>query len=362
MSSEEPKYEDAVLVDANEDVEPKPPRLPLIEEFSITTWPNVGVVTSTGLATGALTGSARDMAVATGVALAVEFTSGVRGVIERKRQERAEEALGFAAELSGMPAAEIVEEVLADPDLAELAEAVLEAAALKSESLHRKALAHCLVNGLNDRVTIDSEALVTRVLRDLTVPHVELLARLSLPQPKSTAAFTRWPIYKMSDLEKSMPGMAEVFDPLLATLSHHGLANVNHSEVTMFTRKVVITEFGRLVVRRLRAEGLGITRPKHEPIRATRHRVHFSGPADIGEALVKKLEAANTHIEDEPATRMRYPHEDSQLITGFLSCIGHADDMDKAIKDIDTRANISHMQGGGPRVVSIRREDVAFES
>lgn len=354
-------YEDAELVEDYVDDAPHIPRLPLIEEVSITAWPHVGVVASTGIATGALTGSTKDMAVATGVALAVEFTSGVRMVIERQRQERAEETLEFAADLSGRPPAEVVAEVLADPRLAELAEAVLEAAALKSESLHRKALAHCLANGLDDRVTIDSEALVARVLRDLTVPHVELLARLSLPQPKGKAIFTRWPVYKLEVLRGAMPGMADALDPLLATLSNHGLVVVNHPGTTMFTREVVITDFGRQVLHRLRDEGLAITRPATEPIYPRRHRVHFSGPAEIGEALVQRLESAGTHIEDEPATRMHYPREDSDHVTGYLSCIGHDDDIDRAIRDVDARANIRHMQGSGPKVVvTISREHVDF--
>lgn len=107
-------FEDAELVEEYLDDAPRSPRLPLIEEVSITAWPNVGVVASTGIATGALTGSTKDMAVATGVALAVEFTSGVRMVIERQRQERAEETLEFAADLSSRRAAEVVDEVLAD--------------------------------------------------------------------------------------------------------------------------------------------------------------------------------------------------------------------------------------------------------
>jgi hypothetical protein len=111
---DEDAYVDAELVDDEAD-EPKPPRLPLIEEVSITTWPSVGVVASTGLATGALTGSARDLAVATGVALAVEFTSGLRSVVERKREDRAVEALEFVSDLSGRPPNEVVDEVLADP-------------------------------------------------------------------------------------------------------------------------------------------------------------------------------------------------------------------------------------------------------
>lgn len=237
---------------------------------------------------------------------------------------------------------------------------MLEAAALKSESLHRKALAHCLANGLDDRVTIDSEALVARVLRDLTVPHVELLARLSLPPPKGNSAFTRWPIYKLEVLRGAMPGMADALDPLLATLSNHGLVVVNHPGTTMFTREVVITDFGRHVLGRLRDEGLTITRPATEPIYPKRHRVHFTGPAEIGETLVQRLEDAGTHIEDEPATRMRYPREDSDQITGYLSCIGHADDIERAIRDIDTRTNIQHMQGSGPLVVTISREGADF--
>jgi hypothetical protein len=354
---DEDAYEDAELVDEEAD-EPKPPRLPLIEEVSITTWPNVGVVASTGLATGALTGSARDLAVATGVALAVEFTSGLRSVVQRKREDRALEALEFVSDLSGRPPNEVVDEVLADPRLAELAEAVLEAATLKSESLHRKALAHCLANGLDDRVTIDLEQLVTRVLRDLTIPHVELLARLSLPQPKSGAGFVRWPIYKIRILEAAMPGMATALDPLVSTLGKHGLVVVDQASSSMFSRTAVITDFGWHVLHRLMDEGLTVTRPKGEPIRPTRHRVHYSGPAEIAEVLVKKLDDAGTHVEDEPATRMRYPREDSDHVTGYLACIGHADDMDRAITDIEVRANIGHMQGGGPKVITVRREDV----
>lgn len=355
---DEEDYDDAELVADDEDDRFRRPRLPLIERVAITTWPSVGVVTSGAITTGAVTGSATDMVVTGAAGLATEFMRQLHEVVRRERASRIDETIEMTAELSGESPQALIDQVLADPRLAELAETVLEAAALKAESVHRKALAKCLAKGLDDDVLVDSEILVARVLRDLTVPHVELLARLSVPQPKALAHYTRWPVYDVETLEKAKPGMVPVLDPLIGALLANGLV---FQKVSAHFRKRdwTITDFGRDVLRRLEQEGLVIKRPRSEPIYPTRHRINFSGPADWAEQLAARLDDVGTDIEEE-ISQMHYADEDTDHVSGFLMCIGHTNDVEKVIRHVDTHANIRHMQGGGPRVVKIGREDAEF--
>lgn len=320
---EDEEYEDAELVDNDEGGWPRRPRVPLIEKVAIATWPNVGVISAGALTTGGLTGSASDMVVTGAAGLATEFMRQLHEVISRERTSRIEETIEMAAEIAGELPQSLVDQVLENPRLAELAVTVLEAAALKAESVHRKALAKCLANGLDDNVLIDAEALVARVLRALTVPHIELLARMSVPQPKALAHYSRWPVYDVETLEKAKPGMAPVLDPLIAALLTQGLVfqkGSNHFR----RRDWTITDFGRDVLRRLEQEGLVIERPQGEPIYPTRHRINYSGPAEWAEQLAARLGEVGADIEEE-ASRMLYAHEDTDRVSGFLMCLGLRD-------------------------------------
>ncbi|HWL36687.1 MAG TPA: hypothetical protein VNQ77_10875 [Frankiaceae bacterium] len=81
--------------------------------------------------------------------------------------------------------------VVDDVRLLQLGGRVLEESARIAEDERRRALARTVANGIADGDVVEVDAVVARALIALEPPHVQVLARLSHPQPGSSAGFAR---------------------------------------------------------------------------------------------------------------------------------------------------------------------------
>jgi hypothetical protein len=215
------------------------------------------------LGTAVVGGSAHEVAGAAGAGLGVAVVSEIAARVRARREANVVSALDAVAEMCHLSLREVGDRIAEDERLLHLGSRVLEEAARIVEDERRRALARTVANAIADGDVVEVEGVVARALIALEAPHVQVLARLSHPQPGSSAAFARWPIYSLKMLEDCLPGAAEVLDPIMAVLEREGLVFAKGS-AHFAKREWTITDFGRRCLRRLEDEGLERRRPEFD--------------------------------------------------------------------------------------------------
>ncbi|MDT4941027.1 MAG: hypothetical protein QOJ34_1116 [Pseudonocardiales bacterium] len=215
------------------------------------------------LGTAVVGGSGHEIAGAAGASLGAVVATEIAARVRARREANVVSTLDAVAEMSHLSLREVGDRIVEDERLLHLGSRVLEEAARIAEDERRRALARTVANAIADGDVVEVEAVVARALIALEPPHVQVLARLSHPQPGSSAAFARWPIYSLKMLEECLPGAVEVLDPIMAVLEREGLVFAKGS--THFAkREWTITDFGRRCLRRLEDEGLERRRPESD--------------------------------------------------------------------------------------------------
>lgn len=223
-------------------------------------WPElVGGALGTAMAGGA----AHEVAGAAGATVGAVVAAEIAARVRARREANVVSTLDAVAEMCRLSVDEVMDRVVDDERLLHLGGRVLEEAARIAEDERRRALARTVANAIADGDVVEVEAVVARALIALDSPHVQVLARLSHPQPGSSAAFARWPIYSVKMLEECLPGAAAVLDPIMAVLEREGLVFAKGA-AHFADREWSITDFGRRCLRRLEDEGLERRRPESD--------------------------------------------------------------------------------------------------
>jgi hypothetical protein len=147
-----------------------------------------------------------------------------------RRFQRATTAIEIAADESGLPPERLLERVLADERLLELAAAVIAAAAETALKAKILMVGQALARGTlaADDATIDQERFLVEMLADLEAPHFHVLQQVSeyydgYGEPTTPNGTPRAYGWTRDALSEWLPGLAPVVGPVLATLGAHDL-------------------------------------------------------------------------------------------------------------------------------------------
>ena len=174
-------------------------------------------------------------------------------------------ALERAADHSGIEAAAVVARLTTSDDGLRLLASSLAAAADAALTEQVDAIGAALASGAVDEATIDRELLFVRSVGDLETAHVRVLTALTRTSNELGLGDPDKPEFDdpVSSLNEhqialAMPDLADVVDPILATLVRHGLVgNLTSGGGAFFggggqqISTYAITEFGRHCLRRL---------------------------------------------------------------------------------------------------------------
>lgn len=189
-----------------------------------------------------------------------------------RRSARAQHAVSIASETAGLGPDQLLRSLLNDDDLVELTARAIEAAAATTLTAKVAALGRSLGQAANDRTRFDVELLVIDALRELESSDIRLLAALDqrAPYPLDRPPAVRinssgrtmtppddelWTTWTIELFEEHHPHFAGVTGILASRLASLGL-------ITRQTRRfegiepMRITDFGRMILQRLRTEGL----------------------------------------------------------------------------------------------------------
>jgi hypothetical protein len=174
-----------------------------------------------------------------------------------RRFGRATEAVEIAANEAGLTAEELLQQILADESLLELAARVVAAAAETTSHAKIRAVGKALGRGVRDDAMIDQERFIVNSLAGLDVPHFRVLEQIyddyegygSPRRSDGTPGAYGW---TNEALAQHLPGLAPVLTPLLGVLNSRGLI-VNTAVGTLDSRpgvtdRWILTEYGRDVV------------------------------------------------------------------------------------------------------------------
>lgn len=190
---------------------------------------------ASGAATGAAVGTAMAGPIGTvagsaiGAAVGEGVAEGLDRLIHRVlpvRRRSAERVLEQAATISRAQVGEFVAGIEADDRKTMLAGIVIGAASATVLDEKLRALANALARGAttDDEAEIERERLFVEMLGEIERPHLRVLELMSARYPGGMPA-KDWtaPEWERSFLERDLPDIAGVMEPVLATLERHAL-------------------------------------------------------------------------------------------------------------------------------------------
>jgi hypothetical protein len=144
-----------------------------------------------------------------------------------RRRERGQRVLAVASSAAGMPPEELLQRILRDERLLDLAAAVVAAASQTMVDAKIRTLGRALAAGAlaSDDAIVDEQRFLVDTLADLEAPHVRVLHQLSIEHdgygsPRSPQGGPRAYGWSTGDLAAHLPGMALVLRPLLILQPH----------------------------------------------------------------------------------------------------------------------------------------------
>jgi hypothetical protein len=178
----------------------------------------------------------------------------------RRRWDRGEQAVEIAAATANLTPEELLERILADENLLELAAAVIAAAAETALDAKVRALGQALARGATDEAMIDVERFLVGTLAALEAPHVRVLGQIAqryddYGSPAGPDGRPRAYGWTLAALEAHLLRLAPVLQPVLGILSANGLITDTAIGSLDYNPRWVITESGRTVLHMLEDDG-----------------------------------------------------------------------------------------------------------
>jgi hypothetical protein len=187
-------------------------------------------------------------------AAATSLAPAMEAAVGQRRVRHAAEAVAYAAEASGMPADELLEQAVSDDQRHELLARTLGAAQDAALRDKRRALGRALAAGIEgDDARIDDELLFIRAVADVDVPHIKLLEILSEDQPlpgqlRGSPFHGGW---SLATVAARHPEFGGALPSLVWTLESHGLIQTVRSGTLTSAVAYTITSAGRKLLSRL---------------------------------------------------------------------------------------------------------------
>jgi hypothetical protein len=176
----------------------------------------------------------------------------------RRRWDRGEQVLEFAAAKSNLTPEQLLKSILGDERLLDLAAAVIAAAAETALNAKSRALGQALAHGTlaTDDAMIDAERFTVDTLAALDAPHVRVLGQINQRYddygdevgPDGVQRAYGW---TLEALTKHLAALAPVLRPVLGTLDANGLIRDTAIGTTDYRARWVVTEYGEQVLRML---------------------------------------------------------------------------------------------------------------
>jgi hypothetical protein len=182
------------------------------------------------------------------------------------RRRRGERAYELATAEAGMSPEELLQRILADQRLMDLAVLAVTAASETALDAKIQALGRALATGAlaTDEAVVDQQRLLVGILADLEAPHLRVLAQLAEPSPDGRMAelpdrMAPRPRWSFDKLAAMLPTMQGVLEPVLRVLEAHGLAGDVGDAISTGINQCWITDAGLLclglLAERARGEG-----------------------------------------------------------------------------------------------------------
>jgi hypothetical protein len=143
-----------------------------------------------------------------------------------RRRARGQRALAVAASSADMTPEDLLDRILRDEQLLDLAAAVVAAASETMVEAKIRALGRALATGTlaADDAVVDEQRFLVDILADLEAPHIRVLKQLSVQHegygsPQSPDGTRRAYGWSIGDLSVHLPGMAVILRPVLNVLA-----------------------------------------------------------------------------------------------------------------------------------------------
>lgn len=176
----------------------------------------------------------------------------------RRRRDRGEQALELAAVEANLTSEQLLERILADERLLELAAAVIAAAAETALDAKIRALGQALARGTlaTDDAMIDTERFIVGTLAVLDASHVRVLGQINQRYddygeefgPDGGRLAYGWTLEALSEY---LSWLTPVLRPVLGTLTANGLIRDTAIGALEYRPRWVVTEYGEQVLRML---------------------------------------------------------------------------------------------------------------
>jgi hypothetical protein len=179
-----------------------------------------------------------------------------------RRRERAQRALAVAASTASMTPEELLDRILRDERLLDLAAAVVAAASETMVEAKIRALGRALATGALavDDAIVDEQRFLVDILADLEAPHVRVLHQLSIQHegygsPRNEKGDGRAYGWLTEDLSAHLPGMGVVLQPVLRVLESRDLVRDTAVGTLDYVPRWVVTEAGERCLAMLEERG-----------------------------------------------------------------------------------------------------------
>ena len=143
-----------------------------------------------------------------------------------RRRARGRQALAVAASSTDITPEDLLDRILRDEQLLDLAAAVVAAASETMVEAKIQALGRALAAGAlaTDDAVVDEQRFLVDILADLEAPHIRVLKQLSIQHegygsPRTPDGGRRAYGWSTEDLSDRMPGMAVILRPVLNVLA-----------------------------------------------------------------------------------------------------------------------------------------------
>jgi hypothetical protein len=179
-----------------------------------------------------------------------------------RRHQRAGRAIAAAAAGAGMTPEELLDRILGDERLLDLAAAAVAAASETMIEAKIRALGRALASGAlaTDDTVVDEQRFLVDTLADLEAPHVRVLNQLSIEHegygsPVGPDGRSRAYGWLLEDLSAGLPGLVPVLQSVLNVLAGRGLILDTAEGTYEYQPRWVLTEFGKQCLVMLKERG-----------------------------------------------------------------------------------------------------------
>ncbi|WP_329174930.1 hypothetical protein OG754_19210 [Streptomyces decoyicus] len=177
--------------------------------------------------------------------------------VRQRRLHRSGQVLRNVARTLGMSESSVVDRLISDDGILELASRVILAAQDISLDQKRRALARALAAAIADGrpATLDISGLIARAITGIDAPHIRMMAILedAAPLPSQPNDAIKYGM-QLTEIIQKDPGLTEGAYPILRQLLYLGVAEDATNGMTFLesSRAYALSELGRKVLETLR--------------------------------------------------------------------------------------------------------------